>query len=204
MPRETGAGPRGGILDKSTHGNKKSQMKKKGEVPMELWDLLNDRGEPTGKTMIRGEKLRLGQYHLVVHIWVADSKGRLLIQRRADHLLLMPGVWAVTGGSAVHGENSMTAARRELREELGMDVSPQELAPIGRLRRRNSFSDLWLVRRDVERENLVLQKEEVADARWVTRDELERMIREKEFHNYGRPYFDMVFQAVYGSSANEL
>ena len=165
---------------------------------MELWDLLNEQGEPTGKTMVRGERLRLGQYHLVVHIWVADSRGRLLIQRRADHLTLMPGVWAVTGGSAVHGEDSRTAACRELREELGVDTSPGEMRRLGRLRRRNSFSDLWLLRRDIRREELSLQREEVADARWVTRAELEGMIRENTFHNYGQAYFDLLFRAVYG------
>ena len=165
---------------------------------MEVWDLLDARGEPTGKTMIRGEKLRQGQYHLVVHIWVADSQGRLLVQRRADHLALMPGVWAATGGSAVHGEDSITAARRELREELGLSVPSEAWSYIGRLRRRNSFSDLWLVRWDGERGALSLQEEEVAEARWVTREELEKMLREKTFHNYGRPYFEKVFRAVYG------
>ena len=170
---------------------------------MELWDLLNERGEPTGNTMIRGERLRLGQYHLVVHIWVADSRGRLLIQRRADHLALMPGVWAVTGGSAIHGEDSVTAARRELREELGIAARPEQLGFIGRLRRRNSFSDLWLLRRDIALQELTLQKEEVADARWVTREELEAMVRGKTFHNYGRPYFEKVFRAVYGDTAGK-
>lgn len=170
---------------------------------MELWDLLNERGEKTGKTMIRGERLRLGQFHLVVHIWVTDSAGRLLIQRRADHLQLMPGIWAITGGSAIHGEDSVTAARRELREELGIEAAPEELERIGRLRRRNSFSDLWLVRRDVKRQELSLQREEVADARWVTRGELLKMVRERAFHNYGRPYFDMVFRYIYGDTGRK-
>lgn len=168
---------------------------------MEVWDLLNERGEKTGKTMVRGDKLRLGQYHLVVHIWVEDTAGRLLIQRRADHLKLMPGMWAITGGSAVHGEDGETAARRELREELGLDAAPGELLHISRMKRRNSFSDLWLLRRDVDREQLVLQGEEVADARWVTREELVAMIRAKEFHNYGRAYFDRVFRFIYGHSS---
>ncbi len=170
---------------------------------MELWDLLNERGEKTGKTMIRGERLRFGQYHLVVHIWVTDSSGRLLIQRRADHLQLMPGIWAITGGSAIHGEDSVTAARRELREELGIEAAPGELERIGRLRRRNSFSDLWLLRRDVERRGLSLQKEEVADACWVTRGELIKMVRERAFHNYGRSYFDLVFRYIYGDTGRK-
>ena len=63
---------------------------------MEKWDLLDGDGRPLGQTLVRGDKLRPGQYHLVVHIWVEDSKGRLLIQKRAPHLKLMPDTWAVT------------------------------------------------------------------------------------------------------------
>ena len=94
---------------------------------MEKWDLLDGDGRPLGQTLVRGDKLRPGQYHLVVHIWVEDSKGRLLIQKRAPHLKLMPDTWAVTGGSALAGEDSLTAAARELSEELGIEAAPSEL-----------------------------------------------------------------------------
>lgn len=116
---------------------------------MEKWDLLDGDGRPLGQTLVRGDKLRPGQYHLVVHIWVEDSKGRLLIQKRAPHLKLMPDTWAVTGGSALAGEDSLTAAARELSEELGIEAAPSELKRLGRLRRRNSLCDLWRLRRDV-------------------------------------------------------
>ena len=104
---------------------------------MEKWDLLDAQGNATGRTIIRGERLQAGQYHLVVHIWIVDSHGRLLIQKRSPTLRLMPGIWAATGGSAVSGEISSDAARRELAEELGILTYPNELQYLGRLRRRN-------------------------------------------------------------------
>ena len=161
---------------------------------MEKWDLLNEQGCPTGRTMVRGERLHPGQYHLVVHIWVMDGAGRLLIQRRAPHLHLMPNMWAATGGSALAGENSETAARRELLEELGINTEPGELQHIQRLKRRNSFCDLWLLRRDVPVGQLQLQREEVAEARWVSVAQFREMIRENRFHNYGKEYFDCLLK----------
>lgn len=101
---------------------------------MERWDLRDGEGIPTGETMERGEHLKPGQYHLVVHIWVIDGQGRLLIQKRAAHLKLMPDVWAATGGSAVAGEDSHTAAARELREELGIETAGEDLRFAGRIR----------------------------------------------------------------------
>ena len=165
---------------------------------MEKWDLLDGEGRPLGKTLVRGDKLRPGQYHLVVHIWVEDSKGRLLIQKRAPHLKLMPDTWAVTGGSAVAGEDSVTAAVRELSEELGIRAKPDDFRLLGRMRRRNSLCDLWLLRRDVPLSKLSLQTEEVADARWVTRGQLMEMVKDRRFHHYGTPYFDYLFRSLDG------
>lgn len=167
---------------------------------MEKWDLLDAQGNPTGRTIVRGERLQAGQYHLVVHIWVVDSAGRLLIQKRAPHLRLMPNTWAATGGSAVSGEDSPTAARRELAEELGIYTYPNELRYLGRLRRRNSHCDLWMLRADVPVESLHLQKEEVARAMWVTWERLMDMVRRRNFHNYGRTYFRWLFQHIYGEA----
>lgn len=163
---------------------------------MECWDLLDDKGNLTGNTMVRGAYMRAGQYHLVVHIWVVDSNGRILLQRRALNRRLMPGAWAATGGSAIAGEDSETAARRELLEELGIDTKQGEMTKIGRLRRRNAFTDIWLLKRDVDETKLHLQIEEVAEVRWVTEQEWRVMIVKGEFHHYGRPYFDLVMPAI--------
>ena len=96
---------------------------------MEKWDLLDADGNFTGRTIVRGEPLLPGMYHLVEHIWIVDSKGRLLIQQRNPDLKLMPGVWAANSGSAQAGEDSESAARRELREETGAEA--RELIDLG-------------------------------------------------------------------------
>lgn len=95
------------------------------------------------------------------------------------------------------GENSHTAAARELREELGIETAGEDLRFAGRIRRRNSFTDIWVLRRDVELSSLRLQTEEVAQAKWVTRTELMDMVARRTFHHYGRPYFELVLQALY-------
>ncbi len=163
---------------------------------MEYWDLYDREGKPLGRTLERGKRLRAGEHHLVVHVWILNSAGRILIQRRAPHLKLMPGVWAATGGSAIAGEDSLTAIRRELREELGVALPPERFIPMGRLLRRNSLCDLYLVHHDVAVPNLRLQREEVADARWVTPDQLRELVKKGKFHNYGVPYFNLLFEQL--------
>lgn len=167
----------------------------------EKWDILDEKGKPLGRTTLRGRvQLRPGEYHLVVHIWVVSSDGRVLIQRRSDNKKLMPGEWAATGGAAISGEDSFTAARRELFEELGIKSDKNTLKKILRIKRRNSLLDIWLTVSNLTVDELKLQESEVAEAKWVTLDELKAMIKNDKFHNYGREYFERVFQKIDNSA----
>ncbi len=164
---------------------------------MELWDILDASGKPTGKKAFRGATtLRADQYHLVVHIWIVSSDGRFLIQKRSKFKKLMPGEWAATGGAALAGETSAEAAARELKEELGIASTSETLKFIKRIKRRNSFVDVWYIQTDTPLEHLKLQKSEVDKADWVTKERLQAMIENGEFHNYGNFYWSVIFEAT--------
>ena len=161
----------------------------------EYWDILDKNGNFTGLRMKREpfNRFRHGQYHLVVHIWLKNSRGEYLVQRRSEDRMPMPGEWAATGGSVRSGEESCQAAVRELYEELGIKVLESEIQHVKRFTRKNSFVDLWYVGVDVAVESLVLQQEEVQDAKWVTAEQLKEMIASGEFHDYGAEYFEEIF-----------
>lgn len=164
---------------------------------MELWDILNSKGEQTGRTAVRGgNTLHAGEYHLVVHIWPINEYGSLLIQKRSKTKRLMPGIWAATGGAAISGESSFTAAARELYEELGIPSSEESLKFVARIKRRNSFVDIWTIRTKAKVPELRLQKSEVAEAKWVNKKALINMVQSGEYHNYGREYFEHVWKLV--------
>ena len=163
----------------------------------EKWDIIDEPGNLSGRTVLRGNvRLKPGEYHLVVHIWVVSSDGKILIQRRSDTKKLMPGEWAATGGAAISGEDSFTAAQRELFEELGIMSDKNTLKKALRIKRRNSLLDIWFIKSDVETSKLKLQESEVAEAKWVTAEELKVMVENEEFHNYGNEYFERVFEII--------
>ncbi|WDV48174.1 NUDIX domain-containing protein [Clostridiaceae bacterium M8S5] len=148
---------------------------------MEVWDVLNKDGEVTGKTLIRDkEEFKEEEYHLVVHIWIVNRCGEILIQKRPEHLDFAPGVWAIAGGSALQGEDSITAARREVKEELGININPVN-EPI-RYRSKISFTDIWVVEKDIDLDDIKLQKDEVSDVKWVTIDKLKLMMQKGKFY----------------------
>ena len=166
-------------------------------MSIEIWDVLDENGNATGKTALRGQGiLKSGEYHLVVHIWIVSSSGQFLIQRRADDKKLMPGEWAATGGAAISGEDSFAAASRELFEELGIKSDRNSLKKLERIKRRNSLLDVWAIICDIPENKLVLQRSEVAQAKWVSERELRKMIENGNFHNYGKEYFDSIFEKI--------
>ena len=164
----------------------------------EIWDLYDAHGRKTNHTMVRGEEVPPGLYHLAVHIWPVNDRGELLVQRRAPTVQWNPNLWAVTGGSAVRGEDAMTAARRELREEIGVDAAPEDLTLIACLRRSNSFCSVYTLSLNGKAEDFVLQKEEVSEVKWCDQAGLMRMVSENQLYNYGDAYFRMLFSFFKG------
>ena len=161
---------------------------------MEQLDIFDEHGIRTGEILVRGqEELLPGHRILVVHIWVINSAGKLLIQRRADHLKAWPGRWTTTSGAVSSGEDSHLSACRELAEELGVRVAPAEMHYLDRITREHLFIDVYLTRIDVPIEAVIPQPEEVSDARWVTMAEMRQMMADGRFHSYGEDYQKSIF-----------
>ena len=70
-----------------------------------------------------------GRRAAVVLILVPDSVGEaaVIITQRAANLRHHGGQWALPGGRLEPGESASTAARRELAEEVGLKVEPEDV-----------------------------------------------------------------------------
>ena len=150
----------------------------------EYWDLYDEAGQPTGEKHLRGTKVPEGRFHKVVHIWIQNSRGELLMQKRSDMVDNCPGEWATTGGSVQEGEEPLTTAVRELSEELGITVSAEELRYCLMVRRKDAFCYVYMLRKDIPVEELILQECEVAAAEWMSVEKMDRMVAERTMHRY--------------------
>ncbi len=137
---------------------------------MELWDLYTQDGRPVGETHIRGQQLPPGRYHLVVHCWLRNSRGEFLISRRAANCLTFPLMYECVGGSVVAGEDSLAGALREIQEEVGAILPPQDGTLLRRTVRHQpqDILDIWLFRYDGPIELHNATTDEVADSQWMT------------------------------------
>ncbi len=147
----------------------------------ELWDVYDIDRRPLDKTHRRGEPLPEGEYHLIVLVLLQNDRGELLITRRAPNKGF-PNMWEFTGGSALAGDDSLTSALREMREETGIELDPQNGRIIAQEQAwSDAFGDLWLFRQNFDLDTIVLQENETTAARAATRKEILRMIDEGEF-----------------------
>ena len=142
----------------------------------EYWDLFNRNRVWVRNHHKRGDKIPDGLYHIVVHSWVMDYYGNFLISQRqkgrTDELM-----WERTGGSVLEGESSIEGAKREVGEELGIDLA--EIQPVLiKSERRDKYSDFfdaWLFVVDREKNICKIDNVEVLDFKWVDLSELKRM-----------------------------
>ncbi len=139
----------------------------------ELWDLYSRDREKTGKIHRRGDSLKEGEYHLVVHICIFNSKNELLIQQRQPFKEGWPNMWDVTAaGSALQGETSQQAAEREVAEEIGLKIDLSNNRPNFTINFARGFDDYYLLEQEVDLAALHLQEEEVQAVRWVSKNEV--------------------------------
>ena len=147
---------------------------------MEMWDVYDAQRQHKGYCVEKGTSMGSGEYHLVVHVCVFDRSGRMLIQKRKLDKPNWPGVWDFSsGGAAIAGEDSSTAAARELREELAVEASPETLRPVVTVHFDEGFDDYYIIELNEETAGRIqFQKAEIDSVRWVTCRELLQLIDE--------------------------
>ena len=147
---------------------------------MEYWDLYDSERKPLGRTHLRGEKFEDGEYYVCCEIWIMNSEGCLLTTKR--HPDKKAGnQWEFVGGGTLAGETTVQSAVRELSEETGIKVSESELKLLTTYAHKNYFQDIYLLKKDVAIEDIVLQPDEAVDAKWSSDEEIQEMIDSGEF-----------------------
>jgi len=169
---------------------------------MEIWDVLDEERQKTDKTVIRGSDEAKTILHNVVHAAVINSNNELLIQHRQPFKESWSDLWDITmGGSSIKGETSKEACKRELKEEIGLDVDLSNNRAKFTINFDQGFDDYYVIKQDVDLSKLVLQYEEVKEVKWASIEEIKQMIKDGTFCPYHECVIDMLFamKDSYGS-----
>ncbi len=141
---------------------------------MEMLDVYTHEGVRTGKLVERGRRYKLGddEYTMVIHAFIYHRDHGFLVQKRAATKRVLPGAWCMTMGVVQAGEDSESGMRREVREELGLEIAEGQLRNCVRTYNGHKIVDIYLIYTDAEIEDMTLQEEEVEQVCWMSGREL--------------------------------
>ena len=159
----------------------------------EYLDIVDEEGNPTGKTIDRELAHKDGILHRTAHVWVV-RKGtdgyEILLQKRSMEKDSFPGLYDTSSaGHIPAGADYVESAIRELSEELGIKAKPDELTYAGIFRIRyekefhgrifkdNEVTKVYVYMEPVDVERLTLQESEVEEVRWFKLNEVAEEIK---------------------------
>ena len=156
----------------------------------EYFDILDENGNKTGKTKLRSEVHRDGDWHKAVHIWIINNNGDVLLQRRCATKDSNPNMLDISSaGHLSAGDDSLSGAIRELKEELNLDINAEELQFIKTLKRsskstetfiNNEFNDLYILRTNKNINDMKYQEEEISEIFFVPYKRFKQMVNNKQ------------------------
>ena len=149
---------------------------------MELLDVYDDNGKKTGKVVERGindSAFEKGEHIAVAIIYIENSKGEFLIQKTSKE---KGGRYSSTGGHVDHNEEPIDSIVREVKEELGLEISKNDIADLGYLVVDFPVRFVFYMKKDIDIESLTIKKDEVESVSFITIQELRKIINKGLMH----------------------
>ena len=163
---------------------------------MEIFDIVDEYGNPTGETIDRGFAHMEGVRHRTAHIWIArevNGRWQVLLQKRAQTKDSFPGRYDTSSAGHIQaGDEPLESAIRELLEELGIVASPEELKYAGtfnikyekefhnKLFKDNEIAFVYVYLGEIDIDDITVQEEELECVEWF---DLEETYNECLAHN---------------------
>ena len=147
---------------------------------MEYLDIYDDEGHVTGRKIIRGDKsAKIGEHeHIAVGvIFIENDKGEFLIQKTSKE---KGGEFSSTGGHIDSGETPIKSIRREVEEELGINVDKDTIEEYGFIQYDMPIRFLFYLKKNIDLKDVKVQKEEVDYVKYMSVPEIEELFKSEE------------------------
>ena len=139
---------------------------------MELLDVYNEKGKTTGKIVERGtkdESFLPGEHIAIAQIYIENDKGEFLFEKN-NKKIGFP--YVPVGGHVTKGETPKDAIIREVKEEIGLDISNEDIIDLGFFLVDFPVRFLFYIKKNTNKKDLKLQGSEVKDIIYLTREDI--------------------------------
>lgn len=176
----------------------------------EYIDIVTQEGKPTGKSELKSIIHQNGHYHNTAHVWLYTNKREILLAQRAASKSICPLLWDVSvAGHVDAGELIIQAAIREVKEEIGLELLPEDLKKIGVFEcfqsypngiKDNEFHHTYLAELKVPISQLTPQIGEVEALKLVSFASIQKLLNHIGENNHFVPsnksYYEFVFKTI--------
>lgn len=143
---------------------------------MEYFDVYDHDRNYLNKQMARGDKLPENEYNTGIEVYIINDNKILMTQRSQEKS--HAGQWEVPGGCCQAGETIDQTIKREMKEEINVTLTEADYKFLATEIYHQQFVDIYLTNIKVDINQIKLQDEEVSAIKWVSKEELEIMIKE--------------------------
>lgn len=155
---------------------------------MERWDLYYKDETPSGKTISkRYANMPPGLFHIIVETLVKHTDGTYLVTQRSFSKVESPGKYeGSAGGSVLAGENKISAAIREVKEETNLDISEVNPTYYHIYEDRGVINQGYLAVTSSPKDSIKYKSDETINHKWLTFDELIKFMQTDEYNENHR------------------
>ncbi len=169
----------------------------------ELIEIYNENNAPLGIKKMKSEAHKNGLWHRSSHVWIYNSVGEILLQLRTENKEFYPNMWDISAAGHISaGENPIIAALREIKEEIGLFVKPEDLEffkikknkVVCKNKKNNEFDYIYFLRFDGDIKTLSLQNEEVAKIQFFSVDKIKEELKthSDKYVPHGDYWFEII------------
>lgn len=146
----------------------------------EFLEVVDENGNPTGGVFERDTIHEKNLFHKHAGIFIFNNKGQTLLQKRSANKKNSPNKWHICAGHVGAYEDNITALLRELQEEMGIEVKPDEITPFFTMVKRKELGShityYYYMFLDKAESEFKIQEEEVSEVKWVPFDKFKNMV----------------------------
>lgn len=172
---------------------------------MEQLDIYDGYRNKTGKIVERRYpmKLNINEYYLCVRCWIINENNEILLIKRNMNKI-HGGMWENIGGCVKSGETSKEAIKREINEEIGINIDIKKLQLLKTQKETELFKDIYYIKMLIDKKKINIKQDEVEDFKFLKLKELKMFVRDNKIDVWTISSLDELYNVLKEMGEKEI